>query len=156
MTTADALLRSVCERPDDMSLRLIYADCLEEAGEKEIHADVVRYWSSGEVVLLSSQRIDLSCSGWISGIRATTDDWFAYGPSIVVRQPVRKVEISDATIWQSGGNDTFYVGGLGRFPSKYWKALAGLSSRYAAREALNAVALQWARTEAGLPEWREE
>ena len=67
------------------------------------------------------------------------------GPAIVAAQPIERVEVTDAVIHQSGGNDTFYVGGLGVFPPEYWKSLDGLPSRLAARAALSAASIRWAK-----------
>jgi uncharacterized protein (TIGR02996 family) len=60
------------------------------------------------------------------------------------------VVISDATIFPSGGNDTYYVGNLGAFPREYWRRLGNLPSRSAALAALSAAALSLARSATGL------
>lgn len=65
--------------------------------------------------------------------------------------PVTKVVISDAVIHPSGGNDTYYVGGLGMFPSEYWRRLDNHRSRSAASAALNDVCVAYGRSLAGLP-----
>lgn len=71
------------------------------------------------------------------------------GPTVVACQPVTKVVVTDAAIHQSGGNDTYYVGGLGVFPRKYWSRLEGLPSRAAALAALSAALIAWARQPPG-------
>jgi uncharacterized protein (TIGR02996 family) len=66
-------------------------------------------------------------------------------------QPVTRVEVSDAVIYPSGGNMTYYVGGLGQFPREYWRSLDNLPSRRAAMSALSAAVVAHCRTLAGLP-----
>lgn len=68
-----------------------------------------------------------------------------YGPAIVAAHPVEKVVITDAVIHASGGNDTYYVGGLGRLPQQYWSQLEGLPSRGAAVAALSDALIAWAK-----------
>jgi hypothetical protein len=58
--------------------------------------------------------------------------------------------LPDATVWPSGGNDTYYLGGLGQFPQKYWQCLEGLPSRRAVLDAASAVCVAWARELVGL------
>lgn len=65
--------------------------------------------------------------------------------------PVTMVWLTDSLVFPSGGNDTFYLGGLGRFPQKFWSRLEGHSTIGAVREAASAVCVEWGREEAGLP-----
>ena len=71
-----------------------------------------------------------------------------HGPEIVARHPVERVEFTDAVIHPSGGNDTYYVGGLGMWPREEWSRLENHRSRSSALSALSAAAIRWARTEA--------
>lgn len=69
------------------------------------------------------------------------------GPRLAQAWPVERVEVTDAVIHRSGGNDTYYVGGLGRFPKEFWRALEGHRTASAARAALSAAYIQWARSQ---------
>lgn len=82
--------------------------------------------------------------GFISTITTTAADWEKHGPALCAAAPVERVEIIDMPLFQSGGNDTFFVGGLGRFPKEYWCELDGLPSRSDALAALSAAAIAWA------------
>lgn len=69
------------------------------------------------------------------------------GPRLAQGWPIERVEVTDAVIHRSGGNDTYYVGGLGRFPKEFWRALEGHRTASAARDALSAASIQWARSQ---------
>lgn len=69
------------------------------------------------------------------------------GPRLAQAWPVERVEVTDAVIHRSGGNDTYYVGGLGVFPKEFWRALEGHRTASAARDALSAASIQWARSQ---------
>lgn len=66
------------------------------------------------------------------------------------RFPVTKCVITDAVVHKSGGNDTYYLGGLGRFPAPYWRSLEGLPTRAAVLESCQAACVRWGRSLAGL------
>lgn len=66
-------------------------------------------------------------------------------PGVVREHPVERVEVTDLVIHPSGGNDTFYMGNLGVFPSQYWHELEDRASRAAVREAVSLVLLDEAR-----------
>lgn len=66
------------------------------------------------------------------------------GPPLAQRWPIVAVE-TDVAIHKSGGNDTYYVGGLGMFPQKYWRQLEGHRTPSAARAALSAALIAEAR-----------
>lgn len=66
-------------------------------------------------------------------------------PSVFRDHPVERVYITDAVIHRSGGNGTYYVGGLGVFPSEYWSRLENLPSVHAAVESLSAVCVAYGR-----------
>lgn len=65
--------------------------------------------------------------------------------------PVTKVFITDAIVHSSFGADYFYLGGLGMFPSRYWKALDNHRSRNDVRNALERVCVSYMRELANLP-----
>jgi hypothetical protein len=58
---------------------------------------------------------------------------------------VTRIVLTDAVVFKSGGTDTYYVGGLGSFPAKYWARLDRHTSRLSAALALEAVTLEYAR-----------
>lgn len=89
--------------------------------------------------------------GFVSGLRVTVADYFARAADFFAAHPITKVVLSDAHIFPSGGNDTYYLGGLGMFPREYWRRLDGLPSRYAVAEAASAVCVAVGRELAGLP-----
>lgn len=65
--------------------------------------------------------------------------------------PVTKVFITDAIVHSSFGADYFYLGGLGMFPSRYWRALDNHRSRNDVRNALERVCVSYMRELANLP-----
>jgi uncharacterized protein (TIGR02996 family) len=69
-------------------------------------------------------------------------------PALFASQPVTRVTITDAAVYQSGGNDPYYLGGLGRFPQEYWRQLENLPSRKAVLDALSAVCIDHGRAAA--------
>lgn len=89
--------------------------------------------------------------GFVDEIHVTstmlTED-FAH--NVWSRHPVRKVVVTDAAVWPSGGNNTYYIGGLDQYPRKYWRRLDGLPSAKAARDALSDVIVAWGRKLAGI------
>ena len=66
--------------------------------------------------------------------------------------PIAGVELADAVIHQSGGNDTYFVGGLGMFPECYWGQLDNHKTKRSALVALSHAALSFGRRAAGLPD----
>lgn len=92
--------------------------------------------------------------GLIAQYSATHSEVFdATGPSewacdVARAFPVERVVITDARVWPSGGNDTYYVGNLGFFPKEYWKRLDNLPSRSAAHDALAQATAEWVRAKA--------
>jgi uncharacterized protein (TIGR02996 family) len=71
-----------------------------------------------------------------------------WAKAVVACLPVTRFRVTDATIHPSGGNDTYYVGGLGMFPQEFWSELEGLPTRSAASDALALVVARWVRGEA--------
>lgn len=69
------------------------------------------------------------------------------GPRLAQAWPVERVEVTDAVIHRSGGNDTYYVGGLGVFPKEFWRGLEGHRTIASARAALSAACLALARSQ---------
>jgi uncharacterized protein (TIGR02996 family) len=88
--------------------------------------------------------------GFVHAITCTAADFLAHAAGIFAAQPVQSVEITDMPIFKSGGNDTYYVGGLGRFPQEYWSRLEWLPSPEAARAALSAACVAYGRERAGV------
>jgi uncharacterized protein (TIGR02996 family) len=67
------------------------------------------------------------------------------GPQLAQAWPLVRVEVTDAVIHPSGGNSTYYVGGLGIFPKEFWRRLEGHRTPSAARAALSDATIAWAR-----------
>ena len=70
----------------------------------------------------------------------------AHGPAIV-RAPVvacERVTLLDAVIHPSGGNDTYYVGGLGRWPKEFWSSMENCRNRQAALDSLSLACIEGA------------
>jgi len=88
--------------------------------------------------------------GHVSAITLPLATFTETARELFSRHPITCVVITDATIFPSGGNDTYYLGGLGRFPKEYWRRLDGLSSRRAVLDAVSAVCIGWGRSLAGL------
>lgn len=91
------------------------------------------------------------------GRTETADNPLYYGRDLTVvipgiakklfsSQPVSRVVITNAVIYKSGGNDTFYIGNLGIFPKEYWNQLEELRSRGEAIKAIEAVCLNYGRS----------
>lgn len=85
--------------------------------------------------------------GFVAEVHCTLADWISHGPAIVAAQPVEVVRVTDMRILPSGGNDTYYVDGLGRLPQQYWSQLEGLPSRGAAIAALSAALIAFAKAQ---------
>ena len=75
------------------------------------------------------------------------------GKVIAACPTIDRVEIPDAAIFQSGGNDTYYVGGLGIFPQKYWRRLELHRTRHSVISALYTASLDYGREQSGLGWW---
>lgn len=52
------------------------------------------------------------------------------------------IKVTDMPIFPSGGNSTYYVGGLGRLPQEYWRQLDSLPTKSAASLALSRAVYQ--------------
>lgn len=175
MTThATALLAAILADPADDSARVVYADALEEEGQQEraefirqsIHdqhggqysadANMAREfrplagWEDMPDSIDGSWTVQIH-RGFIRFVRCTCQSWLTHGPAIVRCQPIERVEITDMPIYPSGGNSTYYVGGLGQFPQKFWRELDSLPTRHAAANALSDVALAWAKAQPLIP-----
>lgn len=70
---------------------------------------------------------------------------------VFARHPVTRFAPADMIVHPSGGNDTYYLGGLGRFPSQYWRRLDNHPSRAAVWFAASDAGVDWGRKLAGLP-----
>lgn len=62
---------------------------------------------------------------------------------------LERVTVSDAVIYPSGGNDTYYVGNLGAFPREYWRGLEGHPTAAAARAALSRAGVRHLKAAGG-------
>lgn len=89
--------------------------------------------------------------GFVTEIRLPLAAFLAHARDLFSRHPITAVVISDAVIHPSGGNDTYYLGGLGRFPKEHWRRLDGLPSVRAVQDAVSGVCVHWGRSLAGLP-----
>lgn len=201
--TGSSLLRAVLADPASDAARLIYADWLEEQGERD-RAEFVRVQvelakphrgiekliaTVGHLVSPSAvanmrqqakpelvererelwaqnrQAWEVRCPGfdlgpasrawWVRGflteIHLPLSAFLEHARDLFSRHPITAVVISDAVIHPSGGNDTYYLGGLGRFPKEYWRRLDGLPSVRAVQDAVSGVCVHWGRSLAGLP-----
>lgn len=63
MTDESAFLRRICEQPDDVDLRLVYADWLEERGDPR-----------GEFIRVQCERASIGCSSCVPGPNGTVTD----------------------------------------------------------------------------------
>lgn len=89
--------------------------------------------------------------GFVDSITLSLADFEAHAKAAFAAHPVVKMTLSDALIHPSGGNNTYFVGGLGRFPKEYWDGLQNLPTRQAALDALSRAAVAVGRERAGLP-----
>lgn len=89
--------------------------------------------------------------GFVYRMVCTWDDYFRHAAAVFSQHPVEDVRIIDAMIFPSGGNDTYYVGGLGMFPQQYWRRIDRHRSRDAAADELSRVCVHYGRELAGLP-----
>jgi uncharacterized protein (TIGR02996 family) len=85
--------------------------------------------------------------GFVHTVRGELTDWLRVAPAVVDAHPLRRIEISDMPVYPSSGNDTYYVGGLGRLPREYWRRLGSLPTRTAAQNALTEALIELARTQ---------
>jgi uncharacterized protein (TIGR02996 family) len=85
--------------------------------------------------------------GFIGKASCVFGVWQEHGPALVAAHPIERVDITDMPIFPSGGNNTYFVGGLGRYPVYYWGKLDHLPSEHDAILARSAVAIEWARSE---------
>lgn len=155
MTDEPALLRAVLAAPADDTPRLVYADWLDENGQPE-RAAFIRQGVERPTWVLDAKNVRLIdgaklTRGFVSEIRLSLAAFVTYAKAIFDRHPVTAVVLADAVIFPSGGNSTYYVGGLGRFPREYRKSLDGLPSERAARAAISTACVRWGRHMAGLP-----
>lgn len=111
-------------------------------------------YGGGLAVPLFNGNTMIFTRGFVSAV------WFSRTPSYFKhadegywrQQPVTSVRLVDAMVFPSGGNDTFYLANLGRFPSKYWASLDNLPSTTAVLNAVSTVCVSHGRAMAGLPE----
>lgn len=106
----------------------------------------------------SCQRPHQFARGFIDSVTLTFREMFRYEPyrilegvpmplllALVRSLPLTRVYLSDVVVHPSGGNDTYYVGGLGLLPSRHWHELQNHRTPQAARDALARVVCRLAR-----------
>lgn len=86
---------------------------------------------------------------WPCGVCQAKGTLSGFGADVVRLHPVGYVQITAARVFPSGGNNTYYLGGLSVFPSKYWRRLENLPDQQAVHKALSAVLIEHARERAG-------
>jgi uncharacterized protein (TIGR02996 family) len=113
-STSGALLRYLCEHPDDVSARLVFADHLEDQGRPE-RAELIRVQvgltcgrdptaAARETELLTlhgdrwreevpawARRGSNFRRGFVAEVRCTVVDWLAGGEDLVARTPIEEV-----------------------------------------------------------------
>ncbi len=87
--------------------------------------------------------------GFVERVSWSTEQFFSLAVDLFRAHPVTEVILTDVVIHPSGGNDTYYVGNLGRFPPQYWRRLENHPSQTAARDALSCVCVDHGRSLAG-------
>ena len=88
--------------------------------------------------------------GFVEAVTLPLATFREHAAALFAAHPLLEVRLSDAVVYPSGGNDTYYLGGLGWFPVKYWGRLENLPSRLAVLDAASAVCVAWGRERAGL------
>jgi uncharacterized protein (TIGR02996 family) len=83
--------------------------------------------------------------GFVAKVGLAWDDFVKYAPSVFAAHPIEAVLLTDCPVWPSGGNDTYYLGGLGRFPKEYWSLLDGHRTPAGVLAAASAVCLDYGR-----------
>ena len=84
----------------------------------------------------------MQCNGFKETVGIAAD--------LFAEQPITKVVITNTVIHQSGGNDTYYISGLGIFPKEYWSRLDRHRSRIDAQKALEQVCIDYGRSVANI------
>lgn len=179
MSDLQRQLAAILADPAEDLPRLAYADMLEEKGQTEragrIRGDVMckagyservrfaryinqpsRWLEPGEYPSTDDMpQIETLTLTWYRGFVLTIEGqlWVLldHGAPIVAENPVSHIYVTGTTIYKSGGNDTYYVGGLGQLPSKYWRQLEGHRTPKDAEHAMNLAVLECLREKA--KEW---
>lgn len=96
MTDLEALRRAICEKPDDDPLRLVYSDCLEEAGHDSA-AIIIRYRVQHDQNLKTTLFLAPGSKLWRSADIAnkSDDDGRFYMPGSWMDWIVRSLPIPD-------------------------------------------------------------
>jgi len=186
MTERDALLRGVLDDPGDDTVRLVYADWLQENGDPDT-ARFIRTCIADPTVppplaehfgYDGAARLGLpdgffvtnmsikavagaavaSClgmgvvgRGFVGEVHLSDEIFFASAERLFRAHPITRVVVtSGMPIYPSGGNDWFFVGGLGRFPIHYWRRLDSHPTRRNAEVARSRVCVDYGRELAGL------
>ncbi len=87
--------------------------------------------------------------GFPATLVCNTTDFLANTEKLFT-MPLEKVTFSDTTIHASGGNATYYVGGLDKYPRDWWKWLDS-KSHLQLRNVLSTLAVTYGRVAVGLP-----
>jgi uncharacterized protein (TIGR02996 family) len=115
MTEREALLRAVCEQPDDDTPRLVFADWLQENGE-EARAEFIRVQSEAARLATDDDRLD-------GVIRRDVELQQLYGSRWLAELPVPDPEHIDWVKYPGGwlGGEPFDRG----FACRLWVKTAG-------------------------------
>lgn len=169
---ADLFLDAIVACPEEATNRLVYADWLDDQEESEFdpklcggthrHPGVKGVEIHGvrhnDTPYLPHHHHDEKCfrsNGCAEAAAFWRDQkhfpyearckfarFFEVAPILSLFPTIAWVEITDVTIFPSGGNDTYYVGSLGLFPQPYWRRLDSHRTEREARLALNQCCLE--------------
>lgn len=86
--------------------------------------------------------------GFIDRLELPAAEFFRHAEAVFRAHPVEEVRLTDAPVHPSGGNGTYYLGGLGRFPREYWRSLEGHRTRADVLKAASAACVAHGRAAA--------
>ncbi len=139
-TAGDELLKDIIQHPDDDTLRLVYADWLEDSGDR-LQAVVIRHRddtlrariAAGEYMSWMAPpnaevrgMIKVECpnlaglayidwrSGFIEGAGITLAGWLEHGPTLVRQYPLRRVVLVDRMAGAELASDECVAWGLAK------------------------------------------
>lgn len=106
-----SFIRSICERPEDDTPRLIFADWLEDHGGDETRAEFIRFgcshpyynqppsihWINWPAKIVVKWR-----RGFIASISLTLDDFMQHALSLFREHPITEVRLTDRKPYVSG------------------------------------------------------
>jgi uncharacterized protein (TIGR02996 family) len=128
MTDASALLAAILAEPEDDTVRLVYADFLDENDRPERAAHIrwaIKYPQNSAVCLCSKYRLDNPCPyclmmgsevaniprrtdgdthyamnrGFVSEVRCSAEDWLLHCNSLTASHPIREVVLTTPMEW---------------------------------------------------------